>query len=95
MRILVFLFFSFTILFMLGLGATLWMENPLYGVGGLVGIMAFFIAYAISGDMILAPRDFWRLSNWQVFKKKVGYALSTYIIVTLLAASILTVCFDK
>lgn len=74
---------------MLGLDVVLWMENPLYGIGGLVGIVAYFIAYAISGDMIIAPRDFWRLSSWQVFKKKIGYAFSTYLIVTLVAAGVL------
>ena len=74
---------------MLGLDVVLWMENPLYGIGGLVGIVAYFIAYAISGDMIIAPRDFWRLSSWQVFKKKMGYAFSTYLIVTLVVAGVL------
>lgn len=89
MRILIFLSFCLSIAFMLGLDAVLWMENSLYGIGGVVGIIAFFIAYAISGDMIIAPRDFWRLSSWQVFKKKMGYAFSAYLIVTLVVAAIL------
>lgn len=93
MRVLVFLSFCLSILFMLGLGFTLWTENPLYGIGGLVGIAAFFIAYAISGDMIIAPRDFWRLSSWQVFRKKLGYALTAYIIATFVAAGVLGACF--
>ena len=66
MRVLVFLSFCLVILFMLGIEAVLWLKNPFYGIGGLIGIAAFFIAYAISGDMIIAPRDFWRLSSWQV-----------------------------
>lgn len=74
---------------MLGIDVVLWIENPLYGIGGIVGVIAYFIAYAISGDMIIAPRDFWKLSSWQIFKKKVGYAFSTYLIVTLVAAGIL------
>ena len=89
MQVLIFLSFILAIAFMLGLDVVLWMENPLYGIGGLVGIVAYFIAYAISGDMIIAPRDFWRLSSWQVFKKKIGYAFSTYLIVTLVAAGVL------
>lgn len=93
MQVLVFLFFSLSILFMFGLDVVLWIENPLYGVGGLIGIAAFFIAYAISGDMIIAPRDFWRLSKWQVFTKKMGYALSTYIVTTFIAAGVLGACF--
>ena len=75
---------------MLGLDVVLWIENPLYGIGGIVGIVAYFIAYSISGDMIIAPRDFWRLSNWQVFKKKMGYAFSAYLIVTLIVSGVLT-----
>ena len=89
MRILVFLSFCLSVAFMVGLDIVLWMEEPLYGIGGIVGIVAYFIAYAISGDMIIAPRDFWRLSSWQVFKKKMGYAFSAYLIVTLIAAGVL------
>ena len=94
MRILVFLSFCLSIAFMLGLDVVLWMENLLYGIGGIVGIIAYFIAYAISGDMIIAPRDFWRLSSWQVFKKKMGYAFSAYLIVTLVAAGVLGAIFS-
>ena len=94
MRILVFLSFCLSVAFMVGLDIVLWMEEPLYGIGGIVGIIAYFIAYAISGDMIIAPRDFWRLSSWQVFKKKMGYAFSAYLIVTLLAAGVLGAIFS-
>ena len=94
MRILVFMSFCFAIAFMLGLDVVLWIENPLYGIGGIVGIVAYFIAYSISGDMIIAPRDFWRLSSWQVFKKKMGYAFSAYLIVTLVAAGVLGAVFS-
>lgn len=86
--------FCFAIAFMLGLDVVLWIENPLYGIGGIVGIVAYFIAYSISGDMIIAPRDFWRLSSWQVFKKKMGYAFSAYLIVTLVAAGVLGAVFS-
>ena len=94
MRVLVFLSFILAIAFMLGLDFVLWMENPLYGIGGLVGIVAYFIAYAISGDMIIAPRDFWRLSSWQVFKKKMGYAFLAYLIATLVVSGVLGVFFN-
>ena len=94
MRILVFLSFCLSVTFMVGLDIVLWMEEPLYGIGGIVGIIAYFIAYAISGDMIIAPRDFWRLSSWQVFKKKMGYAFSAYLIVTLVAAGVLGAVFS-
>ena len=94
MRVLVFISFFFVVVFMLGLDVVLWMENPLYGIGGVVGIVAYVIAYAISGDMIIAPRDFWRLSSWQVFKKKMGYAFSAYLVVTLVAAGVLSAVFN-
>ena len=94
MRVLVFLSFILAIAFMLGLDVVLWIENPLYGIGGIVGFVAYFIAYSISGDMIIAPRDFWRLSSWQVFKKKMGYAFSAYLIVTLVAAGVLGAVFS-
>jgi mannose/fructose/N-acetylgalactosamine-specific phosphotransferase system component IIC len=44
--------------------------------------------------MIIAPRDFWRLSSWQVFKKKMGYAFSAYLIVTLVAAGVFGAIFS-
>ena len=94
MRVLVFLSFILAIAFMLGLDFVLWMKNPLYGIGGLVGIVAYFIAYAISGDMIIAPRDFWRLSSWQVFKKKMGYAFPAYLIATLIVSGVLGAFFN-
>lgn len=91
MVVLVFLTFILALAFMVGLDMVLWMENPMYGIGGIIGIIAFFIAYAISGDMIVAPRDFWRLSNWQMFKKKFGYAFGAFIIVTLIAVGVLSI----
>ena len=94
MRVIVFLSFCLSVAFMVGLDIVLWMEEPLYGIGGIVGIIAYFIAYAISGDMIIAPRDFWRLSSWQVFKKKMGYAFSAYLIVTLVASGVLGAVFN-
>lgn len=94
MAVLIFISFVFAIAFMLGLDVVLWIENPLYGIGGIVGFVAYFIAYSISGDMIIAPRDFWRLSNWQVFKKKMGYAFSAYLLVTLVAAGVLGAVFS-
>jgi hypothetical protein len=90
MIVLVFLAFVLAIAFMLGLDIVLWMEDPLFGMGGILGIIAFFIAYAISGDVIIAPRDFWRLSSWQVFKKKMGWAFTAFIIVSLVAAGVLS-----
>lgn len=89
MKIIVFLSLCFSIAFMLGLDLVLWAGNPMFGIGGTLGIIAYFIAYSISGDMVIAPRDFWRLSSWQVFKKKIGYAFTAYLIVTFVASGLI------
>lgn len=68
MRVLVILSFILVISFKLGLDLVFWMESPLYGIRGTVGIIAYFVAYSIIGDMILAPCDFWRLSSLKVFQ---------------------------
>ena len=85
--------FVLAMIFMVGLDIVLFMEDPLYGIGGIIGIIGFFIAYSISGDMIVAPKDYWRLSNWEVFKKKFGYGFSAYILVTVISAAIMAVIF--
>ena len=94
MRVLVFLSFILAIAFMLGLDVVFWIENPLYGIGGIVGFVAYFIAYSISGDMIIAPRDFWRLSSWQVFRKKFGYGMGAYVMITFIASGVLAAIFN-
>ena len=91
MRILTFLTFVIAITIMAGMEVFLFSEDVLYGIGGVIGIVGFFIAYSISGDMIVAPMDYWRLSSWQVFRKKFGYGMSTYILVTFVSAAILQV----
>ena len=78
---------------MIGLDIVLFMEDPLYGIGGIIGIIGFFIAYSISGDMIVAPRDYWRLSSWEVFKKKFGYGFGAFMLVALIASAVLSCCF--
>ena len=65
MRILTFLTFVIAITFMVGMDLFLFSEDILYGIGGIIGIIGFFIAYSISGDMVVAPRDYWRLSSWE------------------------------
>lgn len=72
----------------------LFSEDVLYGIGGVIGIVAFFIAYSISGDMIIAPRDYWRLSSWEVFKKKFGYGVGVYIMTTFVACGLLSSIFS-
>lgn len=94
MRILTFLTFVIAITIMAGMEVFLFSEDVLYGIGGVIGIVGFFIAYSISGDMIVAPRDYWRLSSWQVFRKKFGYGMSTYVMVTFIASGVLAAIFN-
>ena len=91
MRVLTFLTFVIAMIFMVAMDVFLFSEDVLYGIGGIIGIIGFFIAYSISGDMIIAPRDYWRLSSWQVFRKKFGYGMCTYILVTFVSAAIMQV----
>lgn len=94
MRILTFLTFVISIIFMVGMDIFLFLEDVLYGIGGIIGILGFVIAYSISGDMIIAPRDYWRLSSWQVFRKKFGYGLGAYVMVTFLSSGVLAAIFN-
>ena len=89
MRVLTFLTFVLAIAFMAAMDIFLFSEDVLYGIGGVIGIVAFFIAYSISGDMIIAPRDYWHLSSWEVFKKKFGYGFGDYIMTTFVSAGVL------
>lgn len=94
MRILTFLTFVVAIAIMIGMDIFLFSEDVLYGIGGIIGILGFFIAYSISGDMIIAPRDYWRLSSWQVFRKKFGYGVGAYVMVTFLSSGLLAAIFN-
>ena len=94
MRVLVFLTFMIAMIFMIGLDIVMFMENPLFGIGGIIGIIGFFVAYSISGDMIVAPRDYWRLSSWEVFKKKFGYGFTAFMLVAVIASAVLGAIFS-
>lgn len=89
MRVLTFLTFVIAMAAMVGMDIFLFSEDELYGLGGIIGILGFFIAYSISGDMVIAPRDYWRLSSWQVFRKKFGYGMGAYVLVTFIASAVL------
>ncbi len=94
MRVLTYLSFVIALTFMVGMDIFLFSEDVLYGIGGVIGIISFFIAYSISGDMIVAPRDYWRLSSWQVFRKKFGYGMGAYVMVTFIASGVLAAIFN-
>lgn len=41
MKVIVFLSLCLSIAFMLGLDLVLWAENPMFGIGGILGIIAY------------------------------------------------------
>ena len=48
MIVFAFLLFVLAIAVMLGLDVVLWTENPLYGIGGIVGFVAYFIVTLVA-----------------------------------------------
>lgn len=54
-----------------------WTENAVSGLAGVFGIIAFFIGYALSVEVTIAPRDFWVNTTFDIFIKKLGVANMT------------------
>ena len=67
----------------------LWTLSWCCGLGGIVGLIGFFGGYSVSKGMTIAPRDYWRLPNYEIFKKKLVYANSIMGSVTATASIIL------
>ena len=51
-----------------------WSVSWIFGLIGILAIVAFVIAYAVSEDFSLSPRDYIRNSDWGIFCKKIGWA---------------------
>lgn len=51
-----------------------WSVSWIFGIIGIIALFAFIIAYALSEEMALSPRDFFWNSEWGVFCKKIGWA---------------------
>lgn len=75
----------------LALDLYLWTFSWYCGVGGLLGLIGFFVGYFISGGMTIAPRDYWRLPDYEVFRKKLRYGNSIAGAVTAISAFVLFV----
>ena len=77
--------FIFNIIAILCVDIWLWTLSWYSGVAGLAGLAAFLIGYSISAGMIIAPRDYWRLPDYEVFRKKLRYGNSicgTTVVIT-------------
>ena len=71
------------------LDLVLWDTSWMFGLGGIIGIVGFFIGYAISVDMSIAPRDFWRFPKYEIFKKKIVYGNFIAVATCFIAAAII------
>lgn len=75
----------------------LWTLSWCSGIGGLAGLAAFFFGYSISQGMTIAPRDFWRLPQYDIFRKKLLYGNSvggTVAAIVAIGSFILTVVIE-
>ena len=60
------------------LDVLLWIHySATMGLIGLIGLVAFFIGYALSIEISIAPRDFWWNSEFGIFIKKLVFANTT------------------
>ena len=58
-----------------------WNIGSSLGIAGIFAILGFIIAYSISEEAALSPRDFFWNSEWGIFCKKLAWAWSTALVV--------------
>ena len=73
--------------------AAWWFIGWQIGVAGLISIIAFIIAYGLSVEAALSPRDFFDNSEWDIFCKKLGWAWSAAAIVYALSYIVISYYF--
>lgn len=88
MKIIKAIVFCFNLLALTCFDICLWVVSVYSGIGGIIGIVGFFVGYSISGGMTIEPRDYWRFPEFTVFKKKLAYANMIAIVTSLLATYI-------
>ena len=69
--------FVLLVLNIIAIDIMFWAESAASGLAGVFGIIAFFIGYALSVEVTIAPRDFWVNSAFGIFIKKLGVANMT------------------
>ena len=89
MKVIQAIVFVANVLLLLIADAFLWTISWRWGLGGIIGIVGFFIGYSLSGGMTLAPRDYWRNSQYAVFKKKLAYGNSIAGVTAVIASLVL------
>ena len=95
MRLIKIIVFFSNILLLFVINIYLWTVSWCWGLGGVIGIVGFFVGYRISGGMTLAPRDYWRDPEYKIFRRKIAYGntiagsvavISSFIIMFMAAA---------
>lgn len=69
-----FILLALNIIGLIVIDCLMWSVSSIFGLAGLFGTIAYFIGYALSVEMTLAPRDFWINSEFGIFIKKLGVA---------------------
>ena len=81
------------ILVVLAIDIVCWSIGWQLGLAGIIAIIGFLIAYVISEDAALSPRDFFWNSEWGIFCKKLGWAWGTALAVYAIAYLALALAF--
>ena len=76
MGFIAFILLSLNIVALIAIDIYFWVVSWQSGLSGLIGILAFFIGYALSVELSIAPREFWWNSEFDIFIKKLGFAWS-------------------
>lgn len=46
-----------------------------FGLAGIIGMIVFYLAWGLSNDFAIAPRDWWDMPDFDVFLKKLGWSI--------------------
>ena len=65
---------ALNIVLLVGIDVVLWMLDAGFGLGGVFSIAIWFITYAVTEEMAIAPRDFWVNSALDIVMKKIWRA---------------------
>lgn len=85
MGCLTLLIFLFNLTIAVAIDAAFWGMGWTLGLAGAIAIIGFLLAYAISEEAALSPRDFFWNSEWGIFCKKLTWAWGTALVVYAIA----------
>lgn len=65
---------ALNIALLVGIDVVLWMLDAGFGLGGVFSIVIWVITYAVTEEIVIAPRDFWVNSAFGIVMKKIWHA---------------------